>query len=217
MTKPVNWDKVRGAYERGERVTVLAQLNCVKAAEIRQRAAAEGWGHNAGEDGYRAEQERKRAAQVKRMAAAGVLNVLPPDERQALVQGLLVRYLQGDSLTGMSSELGANRLALYYALLGGADDDLHHGLITQALTAKVARADALLESAKGPVEIARAREMARFARMDLERRRPALYGQQTRHEHTHKMEDLGERLRRARERVIEHAEPVKALPNPEAE
>jgi hypothetical protein len=42
--------------------------------------------------------------------------------------------------------------------------------------------------------------MARFARMDFERRRPHLYGQRA-HVTVNAVGDLGERLRRARERV----------------
>jgi hypothetical protein len=49
---------------------------------------------------------------------------------------------------------------------------------TEGLLQRVIEADQRLESADNAVDIARAREVARFARMDLERRRPRLYGQQ---------------------------------------
>lgn len=213
-TKPIDWPQIRAAYESGETVNRLAQIKNVKARAIRERAAAEGWGPNDSEAEYRAEQERKRAEQNKRLAAAGALIAMPADERRTLVQTMLVRYLQGETLYTMARELGVTRNVLYYALLGGADDEAHRDLITQALIARVALADEQLENAVGPAEVARAREMCRFYRMDLERRRPALYGHQARVEHTHLLEGLGERLRRARERTID-VQTIEALPAPE--
>jgi hypothetical protein len=44
------------------------------------------------------------------------------------------------------------------------------------LVNRVADGDEKLEDAKDVLEIQRAREIVKFARMDFERRRPALYG-----------------------------------------
>jgi hypothetical protein len=58
--------------------------------------------------------------------------------------------------------------------LGGSDHTL---LVTQSLTSRIANADDRLETADNALDLARAREMARNARLDLERRRSSLYGQ----------------------------------------
>ena len=54
--------------------------------------------------------------------------------------------------------------------------DTHPDLVTTCLTNRIADADERLENASSSCTVARAREQARFARMDLERRRPRLYG-----------------------------------------
>jgi hypothetical protein len=63
-----------------------------------------------------------------------------------------------------------------------------------------------------PETVSVAKEQAQYReRLSRDLNRP-LFGKFTKHEHTHTV-DLGERLRRARERVIEHEEPTKpALP-----
>ena len=90
------------------------------------------------------------------------------------------RYLDGESMQVLAKEWqispqGAYKRFKRYALsYTGAE---YADLITQALVDRVAEADERLDNAPDAVEIARAREIARFARMDLERRRPKLYGQ----------------------------------------
>lgn len=106
---------------------------------------------------------------------------------------------QGFSLSDIAKKVGVSRQAIHAWMLreGG---DKYHEAITAALVQRVADADEALQSAGDAVDIARAREMARFARMDLERRRPALYGQ--RQQITHEVgPDLGDLLRDARKRV----------------
>ncbi|MGL5937062.1 MAG: hypothetical protein ACRCZI_15735 [Cetobacterium sp.] len=85
------------------------------------------------------------------------------------------RYLNGESLALIASEQGKSLRTLYNWLLsdkGQAYDEL----ITECLTNRVADADSDLMCAMDKVQIARARETAKFARMDFERRRPKLYG-----------------------------------------
>ena len=203
MRKPTDWAKVRAAYEVGDAVIRLAQVFNVKASAIHERAAEEGWGPNAGEEQARVAKELKREAQQRRISAAGAIGALPQEKREALALDLLTRYLKGETPEQMSRETGASKAALYYFLFGGLDDVAHWSLITQALTARMAHADEMLETAEGSIEISRAREMARFYRMDFERRRPHLYGQQSRLEVVAPIEDLGERLRRSRARIID--------------
>lgn len=106
---------------------------------------------------------------------------------------------QGFSLSDIAKKVGVSRQAIHAWMLREGGEQYHEA-ITAALVQRVADADEALQSASDPVDIARAREMARFARMDLERRRPALYGQ--RQQITHEVgPDLGDLLRDARKRV----------------
>jgi len=92
------------------------------------------------------------------------------------------RYLNGESMQVLAKQAGITPQGLYkrfkrFMLSYEGSEDAYVRLITQALVDRVADSDARLENAKNVVAIARAREQARFARMDLERRRPKLYGQ----------------------------------------
>ena len=75
----------------------------------------------------------------------------------------------------MAAELGVSNVGLRAWLLR-EDAERYREMITAALAARVAEADEMLESASDMISIARAREIARYSRMDLERRRPSLYG-----------------------------------------
>ena len=89
---------------------------------------------------------------------------------------ILERIRAGDSLRQIATDVGVSYVGIRAWLLR-EDRAEYHDVITAALTQRVANADEQLESASDAVNIARAREMAKFARMDLERRRPHLYGQ----------------------------------------
>lgn len=94
------------------------------------------------------------------------------------------RYLDGESLQVLAKERGITKEGLRkqfkrYMLSYTGSDQAYQELITQALVERIAEADERLEDesiSSDPVAIARAREMCRFSRMDLERRRPQLYG-----------------------------------------
>ena len=91
------------------------------------------------------------------------------------------RYLDGESMQVLAKEWqispqGAYKRVKRYILSYTGDNDAYQNLITQALVDRVADVDERLEMAADAVDIARAREIARFARMDFERRRPKLYG-----------------------------------------
>jgi transcriptional regulator with XRE-family HTH domain len=111
------------------------------------------------------------------------------------------RYANGESMQTLAAEHGVNRTTIYRWMLS-EQGDKHAETVTQVLINRVAEADHRLEVAEDVCNIARAREMARFARMDLERRRPTLYGQ--RQQITHDIgPDLGNMLRDARKRVAD--------------
>jgi transposase-like protein len=108
-------------------------------------------------------------------------------------QTVLQRINAGASLRQLAKEIGVSNVGLRAWLLREAGEQ-YNDAITNALTLRVAEADEELEAANDPVSVTRAREIARFARMDLERRRPGLYG--VKQTITHEAgTDLGELLR----------------------
>lgn len=88
---------------------------------------------------------------------------------------IIQRYLTGASVQDLARESAVSPRTIYNWMMKekGADYD---DMITDMLINRIADADARLELAEDAVQIARARETARFARMDFERRRPLLYG-----------------------------------------
>ena len=94
-----------------------------------------------------------------------------------MIRQAMVEYSRGATLESLAEKHHVSRQAIYSWLLGGLADDQHNGLVTQALTARIAKADEVLETSALPVDVMRGERMGRFARMDYERRRPHLYGQ----------------------------------------
>jgi hypothetical protein len=73
-------------------------------------------------------------------------------------------------------EVEAHDLRWFLSEIG---DEEYRETVTDCLVARVADADEALEAAKAsgdPVLVSACRETCRFVRMDLERRRPGLYG-----------------------------------------
>lgn len=86
------------------------------------------------------------------------------------------RYLAGESIQVLAREFGVARATLYQWMLSDVGPEAWQALKRDALIQRIADADAEMEEAKTPLDIARARERMRFARMDYERRCPTLYG-----------------------------------------
>ena len=86
------------------------------------------------------------------------------------------RVRSGETTFGkIARERGMYRMQLYRLMLGELGE-AYHELVTDLLVTRVAEADEDLDSAADKVEVAKRKAQASFARMDLERRRPALYG-----------------------------------------
>lgn len=92
------------------------------------------------------------------------------------IPSVVQRYLNGESLQQLASEYDKCHRTIYNWLLKECGPQ-YEEMVTQALVARIADADWQLETATTPLQIARARECAKFSRMDFERRRPKLYGQ----------------------------------------
>lgn len=124
--------------------------------------------------------------------------------------GIVRRYAEGESMQVLAAENGVHRATLYRWMLAGIGDGQYDQLVTHCLVQRIADSDEELDRADNACDIARAREKARFARMDLERRRPHLYGQKQ-HVTLDVAGDLGERLMRARERAVAEQQSQKSL------
>ena len=88
---------------------------------------------------------------------------------------LVQRYLNGESIQTLADNSQHCFRTIYQWLLRDCGADYEH-VQTQALINRIADADYQLHIAANKVSVARAREQAKFARMDFERRRPKLYG-----------------------------------------
>lgn len=104
------------------------------------------------------------------------------------IEEMAQRWLDGESPQVLGKKCGIRREEVTRRIkrwmLAGRGDAAYADLVTDALVNRIADADDRLEQARDPVQIAKYREMARFARMDFERRRPALYGQKQEVRHT---------------------------------
>lgn len=116
-------------------------------------------------------------------------NFLPilPNEPESIRQAL-EEYCDGATLKEIGQKYGVTRQAVYGWLLGELGGEQHSALVTRALTARIAKGDETLDSADNPLDLQRGREQARNARLDLERRRSALYGAKQEITHTIKPE-----------------------------
>lgn len=95
---------------------------------------------------------------------------------------IVQRYLAGESLTVLAKENSVNVRTIYRWLLTECGSE-YEEVVTEALANRIADADIKLENASDSCQVARAREIAKFARMDFERRRPKLYGQKSEIQH----------------------------------
>lgn len=117
------------------------------------------------------------------------------------INAVLVRYLNGETSSEIALTLGCTRQGLAFHLRRHAEEDWREAQIVLAIERKE-RAEEDLQGASDALSLARAREQLRSAQWDLERVFSRIFG--PKQELTIELTgDLGERLRRARERVIE--------------
>ena len=122
-------------------------------------------------------------------------------------QEVLDRYLSVETTSEIAAQYGLSRKALVKWLREVDPQGWKNAQIIRAICRKE-NADEGLEAAADPLSLARARELLRSGQWDLERLDAKNYGQQTSVKVEHTV-DLGDRLRRARDRVgrvLEHGE-----------
>ena len=119
------------------------------------------------------------------------------------VTPVLERYLHGEELATIAADLGVHPKALNYHLLKDHVREAWRQAQVAVSLAEKQEAEGVLKSAPDALSLGRAREVLRSAQWDLERLEHRLFGQKQEVNMTVTV-DLGDKLRRARERVIEH-------------
>lgn len=162
-------------------------------------------------------------ARSRPRSADGSFLPIDPARRARIVAETPERIRRGQTTTQIALEHGIPPRTLRSWLLGDETVENARGeFLAQELSIQIEA----IENADSPLPLARAREAFRAWAWIAERREARLYG--PKQEVTHITADLGERLRRARERVvnsvdnsgvIEHTGVMSnqpALPNPQA-
>jgi predicted transcriptional regulator len=148
------------------------------------------------------------------MSAQDLANTRPLPVALQHRQLILDRVSKGEILREIASDLGVTKQSLHRYL---KDDPEYQEAKREQAAAMIEEAKVETWAAREPADIARAREIARFAFRYAESVDPQTWGQKR--ELTVTVADFGERLRRAKERVIEHDAPQQIeqkLPNKEA-
>lgn len=115
----------------------------------------------------------------------------------------------------LAKKYGVERSTIYRWILGAVGDEKYRDLVTDCLISRIAEADDEMDRAEDVLGVQKAREKARFARMDFERRRPSLYG--VKQEVEHKVAPVLHIIRAAPvEKVVEGSHVPPALPAPVA-
>lgn len=83
---------------------------------------------------------------------------------------LIQRYLNGEDIRVIAANSRVSRQSLYNWMHDEVTDAQYPRLVKQAIVNRIADADERLEQAETLIDLARAREQAKFARWDAERR-----------------------------------------------
>lgn len=114
---------------------------------------------------------------------------------------VLRRYLSEESTLTIAGDFGVTRQALNLFLLKNAEEDWKDAQIGRALARKE-KAEDCIDNATDPMQLAKGRELLKSAQWDLERVCRRIYGQDQNINFNLNVGDLGDRLRRARERIV---------------
>jgi hypothetical protein len=122
---------------------------------------------------------------------------------------VLLRYLADESTLDIAKSYGVTRSALNKWLRNVAEEEWLEAQCSRAIARKEKAEDAL-EAATNSTEIARAEKVLKGAQWELEKVNRRIYGQETMNINLNLNADLGDRLRRAREREITVSTPPSA-------
>jgi hypothetical protein len=160
--------------------------------------------------GIERKQIRREARQQPRSSKGVFLPICSADRRSEIILSIPERIKNGETTREIAAAEGLAWSTLKSWLVGLPEVEDARGLfLAQELVSRADDID-LAKEAGDPLALACARESFRAWSWIAERREARLFGQ--RQEITHVSVDLGDRLRRAQERVINQA-PIDALPN----
>lgn len=170
-------------------------------------------------DHIRIDEGVKRGPRKKPLNPAANIKLRDPKTGRALAvipkdlkpEEVIDRYLADERTADIAASYGVARSRLNQWLLEHAEEPWKRAQIARAITLRD-QAEDDVGCAADPLALGRAREMLKSAQWQLERLCARLFGQQT-HVTIEHVGDLGERLRRAKERVIE-GECVAVASNP---
>lgn len=97
-----------------------------------------------------------------------------PATREEKIARALAGIEQGKTLAEIGQEFGVSLSAVHQFLLGNVPEK-YRALQERGLIARITEADEKLENASNHLEVARAREIAKFRRWDAERRLKSLF------------------------------------------
>lgn len=128
------------------------------------------------------------------------MRTIPDDERAKIASEVLDRYINGEQIAAIAPTYGVSDVTMYALLLRQHEAAWKDVQVARAL-ARLEQSQDDLREAPDALSLARARELVRSAQWELERLFNRLFG--PKQEVTVVTVDLGDRLRRASERVIE--------------
>jgi hypothetical protein len=105
------------------------------------------------------------------------MQTLPAEQRKAIGDAILSRYIEGEQVANMAQDYGVSDVTLYALLLRERQDEWKDIQTARAL-ARLERAQDDLGTAQDALSLARAREQVRSAQWELERLLRRLYGQE---------------------------------------
>jgi len=139
----------------------------------------------------------RRTLRRREEQAIGGVHSLSEVNPQAVVQ----RYIGGEKISEMAKQYGVSRIAMYHFLLRLVPDEWMAAQKAKAFAMKEEGED-LIVDAQDPLELGKGREQLRAGQWDLERVDRKNYGRDDPNVTINVIGDLGERLRRSRERVL---------------
>ena len=114
-------------------------------------------------------------------------------------QSVIARYLAGEKIKDIAAQYGVSRIAMYAFLLKFVPEEWTAAQRARAFAMKE-QGEELIVNAADPLELGKGREQLRAGQWDLERVDRKTYGRDEQ-QLTVNVFDLGDRLRRARERT----------------
>lgn len=120
---------------------------------------------------------------------------------QVDAKAVVARYIAGEKIKDMAAQYGSSATALYAHIIKFAPDEWIAAQKAKAFDRKE-RGEEMIENADNPLDLAIGRESTRAGQWDLERVWRKEYGREEQTLNIN-ISDLGDRLRRARERVLE--------------